>query len=214
MISKSHPYWHVRSIVERRDDIATLSMSYYSYRPQTVADQRLIWQISADEFLDSTQVATIIDETPIDQELAIHSNVVTKNGALQHLVMVDMSTSAKAHLDKLRVYLGDNFFQQIAWFNSGRSFHGYGEELLSEQDWVQFMGLLLLANQPRIEPTVDPRWIGHRLLAGYAALRWTKKTSFYLTPPSKVESKTPNGRSSGEVGALGKLLKKPHNSSN
>lgn len=208
MISKSHPYWHVRSIVERSDDIATLSMSYYSYRPQTVTDHRVTWEVTADEFLDTAQIESMMSETPIDQELAIHSNVIDKNGNRQHLVMVDMSTSAKAHLDKLRTYLGDHFFQQIVWFNSGRSFHGYGEELLSEQAWVQFMGLLLLANQPRIEPTVDPRWIGHRLLAGYAALRWTKKTAFYLTPPSKVESKIPNNRASTEVGALGKSLKK------
>lgn len=206
MILKSHPYWHVRSIVEQRDDIETLSMSYYSYRPQTVTDQRVTWKISAVEFLDSSQVENIIAETPPGQELAIHSDIVFKSGTRQHLVMVDMSTSAKAHLDKLRTYLGDHFFQQIAWFNSGRSFHGYGEKLLSEQAWVQFMGLLLLANQPRIEPTVDPRWIGHRLLAGYAALRWTKNTAFYLTPPSKIESRIT--KASGEVGAIGKPLRK------
>jgi hypothetical protein len=175
MILQSHPYWHVRSIVEKNPQITALWMSYYTYRPQTVTDTRVAWKISAEDFLDSDQINAIISDTPPEQELALHSNVEFGSEEQRHIVMVDMATSSKAHLEKLRVYLGDHFFQQIAWFSSGRSFHGYGEDLLQEPDWVKFMGLLLLANKPRMEATVDPRWIGHRLLAGYAALRWTKK---------------------------------------
>lgn len=90
-------------------------------------------------------------------------DLLMRDGRRLHLIMVDMSTSARAHLEKLRAFLGDNVFQRIAWYASGRSFHGYGESFLERDDWVKFMGLLLLANQPRLEPTVDPRWIGHRL---------------------------------------------------
>ena len=121
-------------------------------------------------------------------ELALHSNVEVVGNESLHLVMVDMSTTARAHLEKLRAFLGDNFYQQIAWYSSGRSFHGYGTELLPQQDWYKFMGLLLLANQPHLGATVDPRWIGHRLLAGYAALRWTKNTSHYLGVPSRLSA--------------------------
>jgi hypothetical protein len=208
VIPKSHPYWHVRSIVQKRPDIATLSLSYYSYSPQSVADKRAIWQVAATQFLDTARVEQLIAETPEGQELAIHSDVALEGGERRHLVMVDMSTSARAHLEKLRSFLGDHFFQQIAWFTSGRSFHGYGEDLLSEQDWVRFMGLLLLANKPRLEPTVDPRWIGHRLLAGYSALRWTKNTAHYLIPPSSIEQADRIIGSSIEVGALGRRLQR------
>ena len=186
MIQKSHPYWHVRSIVENRPDIASLSFSYYSYHPQTVEDRRMVWNVSSKIFLDADEVEAMITNVPVDHELAFHSNVQLDNGEIRHVVMVDMSTSSKAHLAKLRTFLGDNFFQRIAWYASGRSFHGYGEDLLSNVDWVKFMGLLLLVNQPRLEPTVDPRWIGHRLLAGFSALRWTKNTAHYLLPPSLI----------------------------
>ena len=208
MIPKLHPYWHVRSIVEEKPEIVMLTMSYYTYRPQTVADNRSVWQISAAEFLDSDRMETIISETPAEQELAIHSDVKFQDGERRHLVMVDMSTSSRAHLEKLRAYLGDNFFPQIAWFASGRSFHGYGKDLLHEQEWVKFMGLLLLANKPGMENTVDPRWIGHRLLAGYAALRWTKNTAQYLVPPSRIELQKPLKVLSTEVGAVGTKLRR------
>ena len=183
-------------------------MSYYTYRPQTVTDSRRMWQISSQEFLDDGHIETIFAETPPEQELAIHSDVRLQSGERHHLVMVDMSTSARAHLDKLRVFLGDHFFQQITWFASGRSFHGYGEDLLSEHTWVQFMGLLLLANQPRLEPTVDPRWIGHRLLAGHSALRWTRNTSHYLAPPARLEQHGQTSGASIKVGAQAKPLRR------
>jgi hypothetical protein len=207
MILQSHPYWHVRSIVEKNPQITALWMSYYTYRPQTVTDTRVAWKISAEDFLDSDQINAIISDTPPEQELALHSNVEFGSEEQRHIVMVDMATSSKAHLEKLRVYLGDHFFQQIAWFSSGRSFHGYGEDLLQEPDWVKFMGLLLLANKPRMEATVDPRWIGHRLLAGYAALRWTKNTSYYLVQPSRIDQNVSKGPLS-EVGALGKSFRR------
>ena len=186
-------------------EIAAVSFSYYSYIPQTVADSRTVWQVPASEFLDCDYVENMLASTPKGHELAIHSDVLLNNGERQHLVMVDMATSSKAHLEKLRTFLGDNFFQRMAWFDSGRSFHGYGADLLTQQRWVQFMGLLLLANKPRMESTVDPRWIGHRLMAGYATLRWTKNTSHYLVYPTRIDNRRTNPATK-EVGPLGKRV--------
>lgn len=200
MIPKSHPYWHVRVIVDRSPNIIAVPLSYYSYRPQSVDDARTPLLVSARDFVQSEKIETIIAGTPAGHELALHSDFRLANGERRHLVMIDMATSSRAHLDKLRGFLGDHFFQRITWFSSGRSFHGYGEDLLSQDDWVHFMGLLLLANKPRFEPTVDPRWIGHRLLGGYAALRWTKNTDHYLVTPTSIDQRdqrqatTANGR--------------------
>lgn len=187
MIPESHPYWHVRSVVERRPDITSLSFSYYKYRPQSLVDERTTWRVSVSEFLDPDSIERFIGSAPPEEELALHSELEMHCGELMHLVMVDMSTAARAHLDKLRSFLGDTFFHQIAWYASGRSFHGYGEGVLTKCEWVQFMGLLLLSNKPRLDPIVDPRWIGHRLLAGYSALRWTKNTSHYLALPASID---------------------------
>lgn len=194
--------------MERSPQIAVLSLSYYAYEPQSVSDNRQTWEVSSQEFLNDSHVEHILLGTPKGQELAIHSDVKLVSGERKHLVMVDMSTSSRAHLEKLRIFLGDHFFQQIAWFTSGRSFHGYGETLLSESEWVRFMGLLLLANRPKLEPTVDPRWIGHRLLAGYSALRWTRNTPHYLVAPARIEQTGKGGTSTIEVGARAKPLRR------
>ena len=188
MFNDHHPYWHVRSIVEQHENISHVSYSRYTYTPQTVEDTRQIGSMQREQFLDPKHIEEIILATPPGQELAIHSNFLLSNGETNHLVMVDMATSSQAHLEKLRIFLGDNLFKNILWFSSGRSFHGYGSNLLNERDWIKFMGLLLLANRPHFGWTVDPRWIGHRLIAGYAALRWTKNTDYYINMPRKIIS--------------------------
>src|SRR5690606_28866431 len=146
-LTEAHPYWLIRSVVERQA-IEVLSMSYYRYSPQTVAESRSTWTVSSAEFMRAAGIECAIKATPDGHELALHSNVRLQNGEERHLVMIDMSTGARAHLERLQLFLGKTFFQQLTWFSSGRSFHGYGSELLSEKDWVKFMGLLLLANKP------------------------------------------------------------------
>jgi hypothetical protein len=205
-IPRAHPYWHVRAVIEQREDVVAVPASYYAYTPRTVADARTTFLIPVEDFLTPHRMHHYISETPAGQEMAIHSNVRMSDNQTLHLVMVDMSTGARAHLEKLRAFIGDNYADKIAWYRSGRSFHGYGDTLLTGELWVRFMGLLLLANQPSLEPTVDPRWIGHRLLAGYAALRWTKNTEHYLSAPSSIASIGSHRSSSVEVGAVGKKL--------
>lgn len=206
MIPESHPYWHVRAMVSKTPELASLSLSYYVYRPQSIVDERITWCVTREEFLDERRLVAAFASIPEDHELAFHSNVLTLNGDVWHLPMVDMSTAAKAHLEKLRTLLGDASFEQIQWYESGRSFHGYGGKFFSEREWVQFMGVLLLSNKPRFEPTVDPRWIGHRLLAGYSALRWSKNTPYYLGFPTKLTKTLPSPKNV-TVGAKAKSLR-------
>lgn len=187
LIPAGHPYWHARSIVdENRDEIAILHFSYYDYIPQSLIDRRKIFTISSREFLDSSAVADIMQNTPHGRELAFHSNILSVSGELKHIPMIDMSTGSVAQLAKLRPFLGEELFERFTWFKSGRSFHGYGKVLVSEREWLVLMGTFLLANQKGLAPTVDPRWVGHRLIAGYSALRWTKNTSYYLNLPSEI----------------------------
>ena len=97
-----------------------------------------------------------------------------------------MSTGSGAQLEKVRPVLGESVFFDFDWYKSGRSYHGYGRSLLTHNDWIKQMGKLLLVNQIGVPPTVDPRWVGHRLIAGYASLRWTKNTPQYLDYPRRV----------------------------
>jgi len=181
----SHPYFLIRQLIDTVRSVDSFEFSYYHYRPQSVIDERRVFSIVA-RTLNEELVFDLMKQTPHDMELALHSRVQVA-GKIWHLPMIDMSTSARAHLEKLRATLSARIFESLVWFKSGRSFHGYSLVLLSEREWIQFMGGLLLCNLPKMHPTVDPRWIGHRLVAGYSALRWTRNTTQYLQFPTRVK---------------------------
>jgi hypothetical protein len=182
-----HPYWHIRSFVEElQSEIQTLYFSYYEYIPQSIIDNRKIFGLSTSEFLDKNTIEAIIQSTPPSQELAFHSKVDVRHGESKHIPMVDMSTGSEAQLAKLKPFLGEDLFKRFKWYKSGRSFHGYGRLLVMSNEWAALLGMLLLANQKGFAPTVDPRWVGHRLIAGYASLRWTKNTPHYINLPREI----------------------------
>jgi hypothetical protein len=183
-IPPNHPYWYVRHFVENTPTVSTLWLSYYFYVPQSISDTRDIFQVSREEFLSPFFISEVIRSTPTNRELALHSRVATYFDHDLHIPMVDMATGARAQLSKLQSVIEQAGFKEFSWFTSGRSFHGYGAELLTHEYWIKLMGALLLSNQIGMPPIVDPRWIGHRLMAGYSALRWTNNTSHYLDTPT------------------------------
>lgn len=183
---EDHPYWHVRSIVAANQSvIKSVELSYYMYVARSVFDDRQVFSLSASQFLDLSVVEDIFRNCPREMELAVHSKLVTMSGDILHIPMIDMSTGSAAQLHKLRPVIGHKFFD-FTWYKSGRSYHGYGVTLINERAWCAFMGELLLANQIGRPHTVDPRWIGHRLISGYSTLRWSKNTQQYLDFPRKL----------------------------
>lgn len=188
LLDERHPYWHVSQIVSKEPEIKRLALSYYHYLPQSLVDERTDIFLEREEFLDPSRISSLIFNCPNDRDLAFHSNIVLKDHSTHHLPMVDMSTSARAHLEKLKEFLDAETYYGFVWFESGRSFHGYGSQFIASDQWVSYMGHLLLSNQKDMKPTVDPRWIGHRLIAGYSSLRWSRNTSHYLRMPQRIST--------------------------
>ena len=101
-----------------------------------------------------------------------------------HLPMIDFATSDSAMaLAVTRSLLHELHLPEPYLFSSGRSFHGYCPVLLSADSWRIFMGALLLLNPDSGREVVDHRWVGHRLMAGYGALRWSWNTDQYVSYP-------------------------------
>lgn len=187
VIDAGHPYWHVRRLVDECDGkIDLLSFSYYRYTPQSLADERKEFKLPVADFMREINISRLLLSAPVGYELAIHSLVHLREGSIAHIPMADMSSQSLAKLAKYRDYLDFAHRQQFSWYKSGRSFHGYGNALIDEADWSAYMGKLLLANEPGMPPVVDPRWVGHRLIGGYAALRWTNNTEHYKETPKKT----------------------------
>ncbi|MBY4731531.1 hypothetical protein K6V90_13420 [Cupriavidus pauculus] len=173
------PIWQAKMGI---NCVATLSR--YRYIPQDVSDQREVLSVKLSELTASwlnEQLNILSDDT----DLALHS-VIRDGRRKLHIPMVDFAAGNLA-ADKVVSWASDYLGISLKIFDSGRSLHGYGLEPISIDKWYKFMGLLLLANKPAEPPLVDSRWIGHRLLAGYSALRWSANSGHYLKMPTLLK---------------------------
>ena len=179
---KNHPSLIIQEIINRYGAELSFEFSHYIYIPRTIEDQRSTFTISARE-LTPKKLEELCSSTPEGKELALNSRVQLADKIIMHIPMIDLATRATGIISRVLEVLPSNLSGAMIWFESGRSYHGYGTVLISQDEWVKLMGRFLLVNQPQVPPVVDPRWIGHRLISGYASLRWTKNTGHYLQKP-------------------------------
>jgi hypothetical protein len=122
------------------------------------------------------------------EELAWHS-WVDWNGVGFHIPMIDFQgMHAAQELMALEPILRTASGSSFTFFKTGRSFHGYSVSLISQSDWLQYLGRLLLLNELERPAIVDTRWIGHSLVRGFAALRWSHNTDRYQAMPHLLKS--------------------------
>lgn len=184
---RTHPYWHMHSVLSGEPNVNALYLSHYRYTPQSLLDERKLFKVTRLQFLTPSFIESLIWQCPATHEVAIHSNVDCVDNKIRHLPMVDMSARTKRALAEVNLLMQQqDVFYRFSWFRSGRSFHGYGQRFIPQEKWVELMGTLLLCNRIGSRPVVDPRWVGHRLIGGYAALRWTMNTGQYLMVPTKL----------------------------
>jgi len=180
-----HPYSWVldtfKNIFETSNNVS-VNFSDYSYVPRTIEDERHVFSENMRN-LDIEHLTYLLKRLKQNRDLAIHS-VINVNDKIFHIPMIDFSMKnindfSAPPIKKLIEYWNMDF----AIFSSGRSFHAYGNKLLSEKEWIRFMGSLLLLNEPSGRKIIDTRWIGHRILAGYSALRLSCNTTQYKAYP-------------------------------
>ncbi len=180
-----HPALLLEKFCRRHSEIEKLELSVYSYRPQTIEDERRTFRINAQDLISRFQ----IEQSSLghDQEIAFHSRVWVRRGwtqRLYHIPMIDFGSDINDQDINRLVELSSDFgCDKFEIFNSGRSFHFYGLTLLTQRQWTRFMGRILLLNIPGAPNFVDTRWVGHRLMAGYSSLRWTQNTAHYKQRP-------------------------------
>lgn len=199
IFEKNHPYFYIlRNILEKNTQRTfeySFTFSKYIYIPNQVSDEREFIEVTETEFY-AGKVEYLISTLNTNQELAFHSSVkkiyTNSNIKTSHIPMVDFSITPENFdlgvYTQLNQYMTKKTKNPIL-FNTGRSLHGYCDTLLSTKEWYELMGRLLLVDKiDRIEPIIDTRWIGHRIIAGYSALRWSNNSGKYLSSPYLYEN--------------------------
>ena len=123
-----------------------------------------------------------------NEEMAWHSWAEC-GGVGFHIPMIDFVSrpTRSAIYDLGRVLAAEMGFNgQLALFDTGRSFHGYFQDLIPERTWPKYLGQLLLLNAYDRSPVIDTRWVGHALVRGFSALRWSNNTDRYRAMPRLV----------------------------
>lgn len=179
-----HPVtWVAHVLAPWLNSRAQMCMSKYHYVPQSFNDYRYEFLLPISQINENVLLDMLLSLEP-EYELAMHSKIIVGN-TIYHFPMIDFgskgsSPTASETIRELCRYwnMGFNIYE------SGRSFHAYGNRLLSHEEWLQFMGSLLLLNKPSGYKLIDERWVGHRIMGGYSALRWSKNTSHYKRFPT------------------------------
>lgn len=185
-----HPRLLVEQIVARRGTELIFTYSRYEVAAaglQATAPRSDVLRVPACDVTPEWLVERFAELGPTE-ELAWHSWVEYK-GAGFHIPMIDfVSRPAPSVLHELGSTLAAemDLNGQFVFFDTGRSFHGYFPDLIAEHAWPRYLGQLLILNEPARPPLIDTRWVGHALVRGFAALRWSHNTTRYEAMPRLV----------------------------
>lgn len=128
------------------------------------------------------EIKELVEEEREKFILSAMSVVKMEDGSFAHIPMIDFSSSGVGHdLSKAKEGLGKIRQKRGFLLNSGNGLHYYGLNLLSKDEWPQFLGRCLLLNM-RETRIVDHRFIGHRLIDGYSCLRVTAHSTKPTAP--------------------------------
>jgi hypothetical protein len=191
MTCPAHPLDFVLNFLARHPRVTDVFLSTYRSHPESLIDDRETYRIDANKL--QLKYDTLVNGLLRNEEIAFHSFVRTIGSpkAEKHIPLVDFqSRNPRAVEAAAEMLIREYQIKRAALFVSGRSFHLYLGALFLPKEWVKFMGRLLLLNPRRGPLLTDPRWIGHRLMGGYGALRWSANTSPYskVGPPKLVRS--------------------------
>lgn len=131
--------------------------------------------------VDSNKVVVASYTEKPDEKIRVHealkavSKVKTRDGIF-HIPLLNLDIPVEENgIEKIKEVALGLGINHAAVLNSGRSYHFWGLELLSEEQWRQFMYHALLLDR------IDRRWVGHRLIDDQANLRISEKSGYIPT---------------------------------
>jgi hypothetical protein len=190
LIIEEHPRLVVDEITARHGSDLIFTYSRYEIAApgfQAIAPRSPVFRVSGSD-ITPDWIAQRLAELGSDEEMAWHS-WVESSGVGFHIPMIDFAgRPARSVLSEVNrtVATEMGFHADLLLFDTKRSFHGYFAELIPEQAWLKYLGELLLLNEVNRSPVIDARWVGHALMRGFTALRWSNNTLRYPSMPRLV----------------------------
>ena len=190
LIIEEHPRLVVDEITARHGSDLIFTYSRYEIAApgfQAMAPRSPVLRVSGTD-ITTGWIAQRLSELGPHEELAWHSSVES-NGIGFHIPMIDfVGRAARSVLCEVSrtVAAEMGFHADFLLFDTKRSFHGYFAELIPEEAWRKYLGELLILNEDNRPPIVDIRWVGHALVRGFTALRWSNNTNRYPSMPRLV----------------------------
>lgn len=188
LIAQGHPCALLEQIVARHGADLIFTYSRYEVAPpglQAVAPRSAVLRVPACD-VNLNWIAHRFAELGPREEMAWHSWVECR-GVGFHIPMIDFvgrpDRSVLCHVGPM-LSVEMSLTGNLVLFDTGRSFHGYFSDLIPERVWPKYLGQLLLLNEHDRSAVIDTRWVGHALMRGFAALRWSHNTDRYEAMPS------------------------------
>lgn len=190
VIIEEHPRLIVDEITARHGSDLIFTYSRYEIAApgfQALAPRSPVLRVSGTD-ITPDWIAQRLAELGPNEEMAWHS-WVERAGFGFHIPMIDfVGRPARSVLCEVSRSLAAEMGIEahLIVFDTERSFHGYFPDLIPERTWPSYLGQLLLLNEDNRTPIIDARWVGHGLMRGFTALRWSKNTNRYLGMPRLV----------------------------
>ena len=187
LIAQGHPCMVLEQIVARHGANLIFTYSRYEVAPpglQAIAPRSAVLRVSACDVTPGWIAHRFAELSP-NEEMAWHSWVEC-GGVGFHIPMIDFvgrpTRSVLCQLSRI-LSVEMSLSGSLVLFDTGRSFHGYFPDLIPERAWSKYLGQLLLLDEHDRSPVIDTRWVGHALVRGFTALRWSNNTDRYQAMP-------------------------------
>jgi hypothetical protein len=188
--SHSRPLDFVESYLSSCAIVRRVQLSTYRRLPRSTREERTVHHVASQLF--RRRFNALLRNVGESEEIAFDSILWSGAGPARHEWHLPLVDFRSADLRRVRIasalLVGEYRTDRAALFASGRAYHLYLGVLLTREQWVEFMGRILLLNSRGKREVVDSRWVGHRLLGGFGALRWSANTARYRSfgPPRLV----------------------------
>ena len=119
------------------------------------------------------ELLKIADSLPENRALAVTSQVILYDERKLHIPLVDFQCKCtKTNVKNMKRSMQGMDAAGGIILETARSYHYYGMSLLTDDQWIDFVGrCLLLKPDADMQPYVDIRYLGHRLREGWGSLR-------------------------------------------